>query len=194
MEAPVAEYLRVDEIAARFHVSIDDVMAACSVLGFPVHDRDGLVELDLFTQALKAAAPHPVPEPAKPRRPRIVMLSAAAAVLALIGAFALTRDPSASQSPTRAAASYRAQLKHTYESTVGDAPVAPDYRTLAHDLAAMTPPPELRAEHAQLVQEAQTVADLTASTADSALEATPDDAADLLREHIEQIEATRVGK
>jgi hypothetical protein len=189
----VAEYLRVDEIAERFHVSIEDVLAACSVLGFPVHDRDGLIELDLFTQALKAAAPTHAPEPTERRRPRVAVLSAAAAVVVLIGAFAFTRGPSVSHAPTRAAASYRAQLKHTYEATVGDAPVAPDYRTLAHDLAAITPPPELRAEHAQLVAEAQTVADLTEDAANS-VSGTTATAVDQLREHVEQVETTRVGK
>jgi hypothetical protein len=188
MHAPVAEYLRVDEIASRLGVSIDDVLAACSVLGFPVHDRDGLIELDLFTEAVKAAAPRSLAVTAAPhRRPRrVAALASAAAVVAVLAAFAVTRDTSAPATRPRAAASYRAALQSTYDATVADAPVAPDYRALARELAQITPPPELRAEHAALVAEAQTVAEAPSDELTTAV--------DTLRDHVAQLEATRVGR
>jgi hypothetical protein len=198
MEAPATEYLRVDEIAHRFGVSVDDVIAACSVLGFPVHDVDGLVSLDLFTQALKAAAPHLVAPQVKRRSAFVTMLGAAAALLLVVAGVGLvSRDsgPSASEraASARAAAAYRAQIKQTYDAAVAAAPESADYQTLAKELQHITPPPAYQAAHAQLVNEAQTVAELTNDQLTSVVDTTS--AANALREHVDEIEtSTRVGK
>ena len=188
-------YLRVDELAHRFDVSVDDVLAACSVLGFAAHDHSSLIEVAAFTEAVKSA---PAVRQAAPQpRPRALFaLSAAAALIAVVAAFvAVGRDPSgpaadrdANLSAARVRrAAYQSELKSTYDTAVADAATEPDYRALAQQLAAITPPADYSVEHAALVAEAETVADLVADVS-SGVETTS--AVDDLRDHLSALEGT----
>jgi hypothetical protein len=176
-------YLRVDELAHRFDVSVDDVLAACSVLGFDAHDSSSLIEVSEFTAAVnsaplvrRAGQPSPVAGLWRQRPLALVATGAAAAVIALMAAFvSFGNDPSGppagqrvALSATNAAAAYKSELKSTYESTVAALPQATDYRALAQQLAEIEPPAALRAEHAELIAEAQHVADLAGSVPDCA--------------------------
>ena len=163
-------YLRVDELARRFDVSVDDVLAACSLLGFAATDAASLVEVSSFTEAVNAApVVRPAVTPLPPRR-RPVLLASAAALLAVIAAFgALRAAPSrpaggdtnlAAAGSTRAVAAYQHKLQSTYEATVAEVPRADDYRALAERLAAVEPPAAYSAEHATLIAEAERVATL----------------------------------
>jgi hypothetical protein len=193
----LGEYLRVDEIASRFGVSIDDVLASCSVLGFHAHDADSLIEITQFEQAVMSAPVHPHEKTggaAAASWRRRVLAASAAAVLVAVLAISFAPRGRTGVTPTRAAAVYEAQVKATYESAVDDSPTKPDYQTLAHQLEQITPPADLRAEHDALVAEAENVATL-ATTADN--DVTPVDdasaAAAALREHVAEL-GDKVGK
>jgi hypothetical protein len=193
----LAEYLRVDEIARRFDVSTDDVLGACYVLGFHATDNASLIELDLFTHAVKDLAERQhAREVARARatsqRRRFASLavvgSAATFVLmvSLSGGFG-GGSPGRATTPRTAqsiaATSYKTVLQSTYEQAVGDAPTATDYRVLVEELRAIQPPAALALEHAQLVDEAEDVAALVEAIGSPAAETTAA-AIDALRAHI----------
>jgi hypothetical protein len=201
----LGEYLRVDEIAHRFGVSVEDVLAAASVLGFAAHDASSLVEINQFEQAVMHAPVHPHDTDSRTSLLMRVRIGAAATAAVLIAFFAVSvianSDDGTSPNTrgalaTHTAANYKKALQSTYDATVHDAPNAADYRALAQELREMTPPPELKSQHEQLVAEAQNVA----LTADSTTECTtPSDpscsvpaaitaAANTLRDDLTQLE------
>ncbi|MEY2471569.1 MAG: hypothetical protein QOK28_898 [Actinomycetota bacterium] len=193
----LGEYLRVDEIARRFDVSVDDVLAACSVLGFPAHDAASLVEIMQFEHAVMSTPLHPHENTdgaaAASWARRVLAASAAAVLLAVVGVSLVTHGGHTGTTPphpraalsTKAAAAYTAKVKATYEATVDDSPTSPDYQALAQELQQITPPADLRAEHDALVAEAQKVATLAADSAPS----TPDaaTAANELKDDVAQL-------
>ncbi|HVV38350.1 MAG TPA: hypothetical protein VHC63_17205 [Acidimicrobiales bacterium] len=156
-----AEYLRADEIARRFDVSVDDVLQSCSVLGFDATRADSLIELREFGRALKSVH-REQPLPSRwPSHRRVLVGIAASVAVVLVAAVGqavsrhdspATRNAVASQTP---AAAYRAQLKSTYNATVSDNATPADYQALAQRLSAITPPAGLQTEHQELVAEAQ---------------------------------------
>ena len=198
----LGEYLRVDEIAQRFGVSVDDVLAAASVLGFAAHDGASLIEIIQFEQAVMHAPVRPHDTDTRTSLLMRVRIGAAATAAVLVAFFAVSlianSDNGASPS-TRAAAAYRSQLKSTYASTVGAAPKASDYQALAQELRLMTPPPELAAQHEQLVAEAQNVAVTADSTAECttaptdsscSVPATITDAVTALQAHLSELDGS----
>jgi hypothetical protein len=162
------EYLRVDEIAARFGVSVEDVLAACSVVGFAgAHGPDSLIELGLFTHAILSTgiAVRPPQPTNRLRLPVYALTSMVAALALLVAVLGPWRDNATSPSAGgRAAAAYRAQLKSTYDATVKGRPTAAEYRDLARHLSEITPPAGFQAEHAKLIEEAQNVATLAGAS------------------------------
>ena len=205
----LGEYLRVEEIARRFGVPVDDVLAACSVLGFDATDATSLIEIHEFILALKSA-PARQPVAPRPSRPRWFDASVAASVAALLVAaaamFLVSRDdtsPTERRAATSAAA-YRAELKKTYNASVAGAPQPTDYEALAQKWRLLTPPAGLQAEHDKLIAEAEKVADLaSASTTDcsavpscaseqlsESLQTTS--AANELKDHLDKVETPRL--
>ena len=192
------EYLRVDEIARRFSVSVDDVLAACFILGFHATDAAGLIEIHEFTAAVLSLPPRQIKDAPRRRRiPPMLAASAASLLIGAVGVFGVLRVTSSSNSPhanpeaaraQRAAASYEAQLRSSYEATVSDTPTPVDYHVLALAWSEITPPPSLRAEHEQLIKEAEKVADLASTTPSQvAPEADPTTAATQLRDQLNQL-------
>jgi hypothetical protein len=163
------EYLRVDEIATRFGVSVDDVLAACSVVGFNgAHGPDSLIELDLFSQAILTVGrtTRHQPPPNRLRLPVMAMTSLVAALAVLVAvASAFHNDnparPTSAANGRAAAATYRARVQSLYDATVRAQPGAPDYAAFVEQLHELTPPAGFQAEHTKLVEEAETVASAT---------------------------------
>jgi hypothetical protein len=194
------EYLRVDEIARRFGVSVDDVLAACSVVGFSgAHGPDSLIELDLFSQAILTvgATTRHQPPPNRLRVPVAAMTSLVAALAVLVAVVSAFHDDGRTDRATNsraAAAAYRARVQSLYDATVQAQPEAPDYAAFVEQLHEITPPAGLQAEHTKLVEEAQTVA--TATIAGTPVEAVSSAATALAEDvaAIDRIGATPVRK
>jgi hypothetical protein len=190
----LGEYLRVDEIARRFGVTIEDVLAACSVLGFEAHDAASLIEIGLLEEAVMHAPVHATATDSRTSlllRVRIGVAATAAVLAAVLGVSLLPHGgTSPQQHAAQAAAAYKAKLKATYEATVTDSPAQPDYQALAQKLLTITPPAALSAEHAKLIAEAQDVADVATSGPDevkSAIDSSP--AAIALQQELAQLNA-----
>ena len=131
----LGEYLRVDEIARRFDVTADDVLAACSVLGFDAHDASSLVESRPVRRRRYARARAPAgdrqtdfPAPAYSHRLGGDGRGARRHVRRVAGVGATTRIGQ----PRPRRRTYRAQLQSTYDATVGAEPTPSDYTVLAH--------------------------------------------------------------
>ena len=185
------EYFRVEEIAARFGVSVDDVLAACSILGFPAHDAHSLIDIVSFTTAVNAAPSVRADDNRRRALRRLLVTTTAVAASLLVVLLGYTLAPrDHTRAPAPQAVSYRAQLKSTFDATVGRNPNGSGFRSLADELEHITPPPALRAEHAALVAEAEHVAALTAPEAPvtSSVDATTEAAVDALRQHVAELD------